>query len=216
MKQEKFIELLNLYVDGALAPDAAAELEREITSDPARHKIYRQYCQMQRACTVLAERFRDDAAPAVHFRRGRVVRAELPRRTGWLRPVAWAASGAAAACFVFLAVRSQIPAGQSTVAAAMAPAPVLAVSGPGALAPAVTTPVVARQPVFFRDPWRSNSSVPMRMVGWRQLPLAEQPFTLVVPPLTEFRDLNDPLAAPSLQPTMRMEEVQSAAFQYQQ
>ena len=212
MKQDKFIELLNLYVDGALSSTDAAELEREITGDPARHKIYRQYCQMQRACTVLSERFRDDAAPAVLFRGGRRVRAAAPQRASWLRPAAWAASGAAAACFVFMAVQSRIPAGPPSVASTVAPAPALAANTKGAFTPA-TTPVVASRPVFFHDPWSTRPSVSTRMVGWQQLPLSEQPLTLVVPPLTEFRDLNDP--TPAVPPALRMEDVEAAAFQFQ-
>ncbi|HWA88125.1 MAG TPA: hypothetical protein VG710_17985 [Opitutus sp.] len=58
MKESKFIELLNLYVDNQISPSEAAWLESEIQQKPARRQIYRQYCQMHKACVMLAENFR--------------------------------------------------------------------------------------------------------------------------------------------------------------
>jgi anti-sigma factor RsiW len=218
MKQDKFIELLNLYLDGALAPDAAAELEREITGDPARHKIYRQYCQIQRACTLLSERFRDDAAPAAIFRGGSVVRAAKARRSGWLQSSAWVASGAVAACFVFVAVQSQIAPRQPALAATPAVGAAVAVNNAGILA-AGTTPVSAGRQVLFRDPWSHNPSAPMRMVGWSQLPSPDQSLTFVVPPLTQYGDAEsatgENTTQPAGSPALRMEDVAAAAFQFQ-
>ena len=53
MKQSRFIELLNLYVDHQIGSAEAAELEAEILSNPERRKMYRDYCRMQRACGLL-------------------------------------------------------------------------------------------------------------------------------------------------------------------
>jgi len=61
MKDSKFIELLNLYVDHQISPADAALLEAEIQQKPERRQIYRQYCQMQKACVTLAENFRSEA-----------------------------------------------------------------------------------------------------------------------------------------------------------
>jgi anti-sigma factor RsiW len=61
MKDSKFIELLNLYIDHQISPEDAALLEAEIQQKPERRRIYRQYCQMQKACVVLAENFRSEA-----------------------------------------------------------------------------------------------------------------------------------------------------------
>ena len=63
MKESKFIELLNLYVDHQISPAEAAQLEAEVKSNPERRRVYREYCEMQKACSVLAENFRT-AAPA--------------------------------------------------------------------------------------------------------------------------------------------------------
>jgi hypothetical protein len=61
MKDSKFIELLNLYVDHQISVEDAALLEAEIQRSPERRRIYREYCQMQKACVVLAETFRTQA-----------------------------------------------------------------------------------------------------------------------------------------------------------
>ena len=53
MKESKFIELLNLYVDHQISPDDAKLLESEVESNPTRRRIYRQYCQMQKACALM-------------------------------------------------------------------------------------------------------------------------------------------------------------------
>jgi hypothetical protein len=55
MKESKFIELLNLYVDQQIEPADAALLEAEILRNPARRQVYQQYCRMQRACALIVE-----------------------------------------------------------------------------------------------------------------------------------------------------------------
>jgi hypothetical protein len=62
MKHSKFIELLNLYIDRQISPADAALLESEIQQNPERRKIYREYCQMQKACGLLAETFATEGA----------------------------------------------------------------------------------------------------------------------------------------------------------
>ena len=58
MKESRFIELLNLYVDQQLEAAEAAELEQEILRNPARRNTYQQYCRIQKGCTVLFEQER--------------------------------------------------------------------------------------------------------------------------------------------------------------
>ena len=76
MKDSKFIELLNLYVDHQISAEDAARLEAEIQRTPERRRVYRQYCQMQKACTVLADNFRTQIPPA-----GKVVEFPRPARS---------------------------------------------------------------------------------------------------------------------------------------
>lgn len=60
MKDSKFIELLNLYIDHQISAADAALLEAEIQKNPARRRVYREYCQMQKACVILAENFKTE------------------------------------------------------------------------------------------------------------------------------------------------------------
>lgn len=57
MKDAEFIELLNLYLDHEISGPDAARLEAEVQRDPARRRIYQDYCRMQKACRMLAEDF---------------------------------------------------------------------------------------------------------------------------------------------------------------
>ena len=57
MKESKFIELLNLYIDHQISQEDAALLEEQILQNPARRQTYNQYCRMQRACTVVLDQF---------------------------------------------------------------------------------------------------------------------------------------------------------------
>ena len=60
MKDSKFIELLNLYIDHQISASDAALLEAEIQKNPERRRVYREYCQMQKACVILAENFKSE------------------------------------------------------------------------------------------------------------------------------------------------------------
>lgn len=62
MKDSEFIALLNLYLDHEITAADAARLEAEVQSNPERRRVYREYCQMQKACKVLAADFQ--TAPA--------------------------------------------------------------------------------------------------------------------------------------------------------
>jgi anti-sigma factor RsiW len=62
MKESEFIELLNLYLDHELSAADAARLEAEVQNNPARRKVYQQYCRMQKACKLLTADFQTDTA----------------------------------------------------------------------------------------------------------------------------------------------------------
>lgn len=57
MKDSEFIELLNLYLDHEISAADAARLEAEVQSNPARRRMYQDYCRMQKACKILAQDF---------------------------------------------------------------------------------------------------------------------------------------------------------------
>jgi len=124
MKDTKFIELLNLYLDHQISETDAAALEAEIRQNPARHRLYRQYCQMHKACAQLSAQFATEA-PA----RTRVAPAGRSRR---LATFSYFGAGlaAAAACVAVIVMNrpDTSPAG----------APALAVSAPAAAFPTAT------------------------------------------------------------------------------
>jgi hypothetical protein len=104
MKESKFIELLNLYVDHEITPAAAELLEAEVRGNPEHRRVYRQYCQMQKGCTELAGSFRSQAPATspklVEF---------APRRRVWGAGTYAAGLAAVAACAVLVfGVRSRL------------------------------------------------------------------------------------------------------------
>lgn len=121
MKESEFIELLNLYVDHEIGAEDAKRLEAEVAADPAHRRIYRQYCSMQKACTLLADRFQEPVAGAVPARRAQ-------RRRAALIPAAGLALAACVA--VVLAVRSHVSA-PATQQASVQERPELASVAPG-------------------------------------------------------------------------------------
>ncbi len=140
MKDHRFIELVNLYIDRQITAAETAELEAEMQGNPRRRAIYRQYCQLHTATKQVYDSFRTDAASphAAGTPSGRVVLADFkPRaRSNWIH---YAGGLTAAACLALVLVRfnsNSRPAAE-TVAQAL-PAPALRMV---AVAPA--TPVVA-------------------------------------------------------------------------
>lgn len=62
MKDSRFIELLNLYVDREITPAEAAELEAEVHRSAEHRGVFNQYARMDRACTIVLSQH--EAAPA--------------------------------------------------------------------------------------------------------------------------------------------------------
>lgn len=144
MKESRFIELLNLYVDQELSPAEAAELEAEIAASPARRRTYEQYCRMQRGCSLLFEAVRANApeytalASAGHAAERKVLDfpASRPaRRSVFPTVIAWSGGlmAAAAAVTVLLVREPNVdpgaqPGGSVVATTETAPAPASAVA----------------------------------------------------------------------------------------
>lgn len=142
MKDERFIELVNLYIDRQISPVETAELEAELQADPQRRRVYQQYCRMHRATQLVYDSFRQEAgreAPQPARQGGTLVRLEgaRQRRQRWLV----AAGGmAAAACVGLLLSRFVLPAPET----APVPAARVAEPAPAAVRPA---PTIASVPI---------------------------------------------------------------------
>jgi len=140
MKDTKFIELLNLYLDHQISEHEAAQLEAEVRRSPERLRLYRQYCRMQKACTLLAENSRV-AAPE----KDRAVREPVRRR---LANVYALAGLAAAACVALVVVNRTDRAfdGPSSAPAAVVAGGVDNVTAPAE--PTIATTSLARNDVL--------------------------------------------------------------------
>jgi hypothetical protein len=116
MKDQEFMELLNLYLDHEISEADAARLEVEVVASPGRQRIYRDYCRMDRACALLGDL---DAATAPARRRT----SPAPARHGWATGL-YAAGVLAAACIAAVFVLRTGPApSQAPAVAAAAPVP---------------------------------------------------------------------------------------------
>ena len=157
MRESRFIELLNLYVDQQLSSEEATELESEITANPARRRTYQQYCRIQRGCTLLFEKERSRAplkqSLAVSLADADRKIVSFPARSG--RPSgAFVSLGglAAAACVAFLVinrsgtVETEFASTEPTAALVATTDGDQSVSSPGTEA---QTRLLGRQPEFY-------------------------------------------------------------------
>lgn len=112
MKETRFIELLNLYVDQQLTAAEAAELEAEIRRNPSRRRTYQQYCRMQKACAQLFEQERQAAPSTTKLSRAladadrKVIAFPEPRRVWFQRGFYATGVAAAAACVALVLFRT--------------------------------------------------------------------------------------------------------------
>ncbi|HTL66425.1 MAG TPA: hypothetical protein VL200_02070 [Lacunisphaera sp.] len=146
MKDHRFIELVNLYIDRQITAAETAELETEIQGNPRRRAIYQQYCKMHRATTLLYDSFRAQAAgpgatetPA----QGSIALFESRQRVRRFRWAYYASGAAAAACLALVLVRvNNRPDADATPSAAVPPPVRVAVA---------SQPAVAAQPAAERE-----------------------------------------------------------------
>ena len=96
MNRRKFIELLNLYIDGEIKPEDVRRLEEKISRNREARRVYDQYCRLHRGTRLVYERFRMQAPPETVPNRDRPgILARFP--TLRLGRLTIAASGMAAA-----------------------------------------------------------------------------------------------------------------------
>ncbi len=145
MKDQRFIELVNLYIDRQITAGETAELEAEMQGNPRRRAIYRQYCQLHTATKQVYDSFRTEAASphAAGATAGRVVLTDFqPRsRLNWIH---YAGGLTAVACLALVMVSfnaNSRPAAETMAQIKPAPAVQLATVAP--VAPAVVTPAAA-------------------------------------------------------------------------
>jgi hypothetical protein len=227
MKDNRFIDLLNLYIDRQITTAETAELEAEIQNNPKRQAVYRQYCQIHSATKLVYESFRAGAAeqPATAVPTGRPATIELfenRRRTNW----AYYAGGlAAAACLALVFVRSHPSAplaAPTTVAAVKAQPAVVAVAAPVVVAQAPAAPVAEAKPglISLRNA-NANPDYSSMLAALREQDEAiaanERHQSGRVQSLfadNMFESKQSPVTAPE-QRTLRQQTAEFTAFQFQ-
>ncbi len=132
MKQDKFIELLNLYLDHEISLEDATRLEEEIQRSPERRKVYREYCQMQKGCSLIAEKFSESDQTEPVFM-GEASRPKRGGYGGWYAGVGALAAACVAVVMVLQSNQSIEMAETATIA--VAPAETVVVSAPKANPP---------------------------------------------------------------------------------
>lgn len=228
MKDAEFLELLNLYVDNEISTGQAERLEAEVTGNPQRRKLYRQYCMMHKGCSLLSGSFVDEAAPVQ--RREVFAASEAGRFWGW--GAIFAGGGlAAAACLVALvAARTHVrslpapAASQVTIARAMSP-DVQVVLAPQRTVNAFPAPFSGTEltTAFNVRTWNTSAVEPLALtrsdpLAWTDdiqfAPVARgslysAPALKTVPLLLPANPAASPIAPTPSQ------DVESAAFQFQ-
>lgn len=158
MKESRFIELVNLYIDRQISAEETAELEAELQQSAKHRAIYRQYCRMHAATKQAYESFRTHAdEPAAGRPAGeRVAFADFKRRSRghWIH---YAGGLAAAACLAVAFVRYNAApqaAVESPVAKleAAAPAVQVAAAQPAPVNPVAVASAPAAVPASLRHP----------------------------------------------------------------
>ncbi len=139
MNDSEFLEILNLYLDHEISPADAARLEAEVQANPARRRIYAQYCRMQKACALLG-RQAPASAPAVELVRPAAV---FSRRPVWNAGVAFGGLAAAACIAGFVLLRT-LPSPSAPAAASVAVAPASSPSAVSVDQPALKPVLAAR------------------------------------------------------------------------
>lgn len=120
MKDSEFLELLNLYLDHEISADDAARIEAEVQRNPARRRIYQQYCRVQKACTLLAKDYVEQSATSGAPAERKIVAFEPSRSWGFGVYAGGLAAAAACVALVFVSRSNNLatnPAAQSSAVA---------------------------------------------------------------------------------------------------
>ena len=146
MKDNRFIELLNLYIDRQITAEETAELETEIQNSPQRQAVYRQYCQIHTATKQVYASFRASSTEQPAAESGPAGVIELfesrRRRTNWVHYVG-GLTAAACLALVFVKISATAPVESAVVAAKPQPTIVASTVVP---TPAVAPVQMAAEP----------------------------------------------------------------------
>lgn len=162
MKDTRFTELVNLYIDRQISATEAAELEAELKADVRRRQTYQEYCRIHRATKLVFESFRENAgspADSTPVQVGALARFENQQRQRRGRWIAAVGGLAAAACVAL--VLSNLPAtggdpDTTIVQAATPAATAVEATAPRAIVPAAPVNLVSlRNPLVLEADYQA-------------------------------------------------------------
>lgn len=102
MNEKRFIELLNLYIDGEIAPDEQQELENEVAGNCRRRQTYQSYCRLQQASQQVYRQFGQALTQTVDLKKYHIV-ARSSTRCCLRRGLLYSSGALAAACLTVVA-----------------------------------------------------------------------------------------------------------------
>lgn len=191
MKDQRFIELVNQYIDRQISPAETAELEAEIQNSPRHRKIYQQYCHMHRATKLVYESFRSNADQPVAEqiqRGGSIAQFEHNRkRTRWQYAIGGLAAAAACLTVVMMRSGSSSPVdAKNEVASVQSAVPAVAVASVQAEQPVAVVPAPDHEAVLAEQRYAAQLSA-KRQEEMRAFALSQ---TQVTQPISLFADAN--------------------------
>lgn len=104
MSEKRFIQLINLYIDGEISPEELEELENEVSRDGRRREIYHSYRRLQQASHVAYREHGSALAEGVDLKKYQILARGAGRRLH--RGLMYSAGALAAACLTVVAAVS--------------------------------------------------------------------------------------------------------------
>jgi hypothetical protein len=107
MNEKRFIQLINLYIDGEISPKELEELEHEVGDNERRREIYESYCRIQAASQVVYRKFGRALTETVDLKKYHMLARDSSRAVQ--RGLWYTATALAAACVTVVAAVSLFP-----------------------------------------------------------------------------------------------------------
>jgi hypothetical protein len=158
MKEQEFIELLNLYLDHEISGTDAARLEAEVRGDVGRRATYNQYCRMHKACTALGAEFAAAHEVAFNPATAELAHAARRRHSAYFG-LATLAAAAACVALVFVGRKQTAIQAQSAVAAVAPASSAVDVGVPARAVGIVQRPMLMADPLLLSRLNRSDAEV---------------------------------------------------------
>lgn len=106
MNEKRFIQLVNLQIDGEISESELQELEREIASDPDREAVYQSYRRLQEASELVSSQFGAALSETVDLKKYQMLARDSEN---WRRGFFYSVGALTAACVAVAAAVGFFP-----------------------------------------------------------------------------------------------------------